>query len=185
MTEAIYQGPLHFRRLRPNRLQKFSPYLQLNKDSYKPLLPILSPETENSFQVDKHWNFSRTVITWVSDRQSMLALPTKKCFPSTTHSLVCKIPAPINRLKSKVRTTAAPKESNTRVSSSGADLEGWFWATRIRMPRSSPASFSCLNTSSPCTHSLNLTHFQDLIHVTKQTCHAERWGTTSSPLRDQ
>ena len=54
----------------------------------------------------------------------MLADPTKKCLPSTTHNFVCNIPAPIKRLKSKLRTKAAPKDSNTLVSSSGADLEG-------------------------------------------------------------
>ena len=87
--------------------------------------------------------------TCARERQSMLALPTKKCLPSTTHNLVCKIPVPINRLKSKLRTMAAPMESRARVSSSGADLEGWFWAMRMRMPRSRPASFNRSNTSSP------------------------------------
>jgi hypothetical protein len=63
-------------------------------------------------------------ITWVKERQSMLADPTKKCLPSTTHNFVSNIPAPIKRLKSKLRTKAAPKDSNTLVSSSGADFEG-------------------------------------------------------------
>ncbi len=79
----------------------------------------------------------------------MLGLPTKKCLRSTSQSLVCRIPAPTSRSKSKLRTRAAPSRCNSAVFRSGADFDGLFWATRIRTPRFKAAAFNSSKMRSP------------------------------------
>lgn len=139
---------LHWVPREPNKQKRASMHPQPGRDSHKQQPRALWPFENVNFSIKKEEE-KKSDVTWVKALQSMLALPTKKCLPSTTHNLVWRIPAPTSRLKSKLRTTAMPRACNSTVSVSGEDEDGWFWATRMRIPRFNPASFKRRNTSSP------------------------------------
>lgn len=99
---------------------------------------------------EKMINNGNSYETWVSDRQSLFALPTYMCFPSAIQSFVCSTPAPNNFGKSTERTMAAFFLTSISVSILGETDDGALCAMRILMPPLVPAFKRLLNISSPC-----------------------------------